>query len=69
MIGLIKYTRIISEFQKSYMLDFTIRIDSSDETSKWNGRGKLHVPNQRMHLMERKLNMVLKLFSVEIGLR
>ena len=34
MIGLIKYTRIISEFQKSYMLDFTISVDSLDETSK-----------------------------------
>ena len=69
MIVLIKYTGIISEFQKSYILNFTIRVYSSDETPKWNGRGKLHVPNQRMHLMERKLNMVLKLISVEIGLR
>lgn len=62
MIVLIKYTRIISEFQKSYMLDFTISVDSSDETPKWNGKGKLHVPKpqeqERMHLMERRLNMV-----------
>ena len=58
MIVLIKYTRIISE----YMLDFTISVDSSDETPKWNGKGKLHVPKpqeqERMHLMERRLNMV-----------
>ena len=68
MIVLIKYSGIISEFQKSYILNFTIRVNSSDETPKWNGRGKLHVPKK--HALDgKKIEYGIKLISVEMGLR